>query len=225
MTPGKDSGMIAPTRHPSEELILDFARGALAEGPALVLRAHLAACPECRAKVDLADAVGGALMEALAPAELAPDALAQVLARLDLEPPPTPPKAPPRPPDDWIRVPPEVLRAAERDKRQAAPGVWVTHVTGEPRRGGPRTYLLGVGPGIPIPLHTHRGSEFVCVVKGAYEDRGQVFRAGDFVENDETLEHELRVTEDGECVCLIAADDFLVPRSPAARLLKPLMGI
>jgi putative transcriptional regulator len=219
----------APTRHPSEELILDLARGALQDGPALVLRAHLAACPECRAALGLAEAVGGALLEALAPAELAPDALAQALARLDLGPPPTPPPtprtAPPRPPDDWIRVPPQVLAAAEREKRQAAPGVWVSHVTGEPRRSGPRSYLLGVGPGVPIPLHTHRGSEFVCVVKGAYEDRGQIYRPGDFVENDETLEHELRVTDDGECVCLIAADDFLVPRSAAARLLKPLMGI
>jgi len=222
MTPGMTS---LPTRHPSEELILDFARGALAEGPALVLRAHLAACPECHAKLGLADAVGGALLEALEPAELAPDALAQVLARLDLEPPPTPPKAPPRPPDDWIRVPPEVVSAAERQKRQAAPGVWVTHVTGEPRRSGPRSYLLGVGAGMEIPRHTHRGSEYVCVVKGAYEDRGQVYLPGDFVENDETIEHELRVTDDGECVCLIATDDFLAPRSAGARFFKPILGI
>ena len=222
---GMRSGANAPTRHPSEALILDFSRGALEAGRALVLRAHLAACAECRATLGLADAVGGALMEALEPAELAPDALQRTLARLDLQPPPPPPAAAPRPPDDWIRVPPEVLIAAERQMRQAAPGVWAAFVTGDRRRSGPRSYLLGVGAGVPIPLHSHLGSELVCVVKGAYEDRGQVYRPGDFVENDESLEHELRVTADGECVCLIAADDFLVPRSPAARLLKPMMGI
>ena len=103
--------------------------------------------------------------------------------------------------------------------------MWVAHVTGPRRRGGARSYLLGVGPGIAVPLHTHRGSEFVCVVKGAYKDRGRIYRPGDFAENDESVEHQPRVTAGGECVCLIAADDLLVPRSVAARLLQPLVGI
>ncbi len=215
--------MTAPTQHPSEELILDFARGALEEGRSLVLQVHLAVCPACRAALGLAEAVGGALLAEIEPAELAPDALEQALARLDLEPPP--PAEAPRPPD-WIRVPPEVLAAAEHERREAAPGVWVAHVTG-PRSagGGARSYLLGVGPGIAVPMHTHRGREFVCVVKGAYKDRGRIYRAGDFAENDESVEHQPRVTRDGECVCLIAADDLLVPRSLAARLLQPLVGI
>jgi putative transcriptional regulator len=216
--------MSAPTRHPSEELILDFARGALEAGRALVLRAHLAACAECSATLGLAEAIGGALLAELEPAAMAPDALRQALARLDLEPTPPPPAEAPRP-LDWIRVPPEVLAAAERQRRQAAPGVWVAQVTGQRRRGGARSYLLGVGPGIAVPMHTHRGREFVCVVKGAYEDRGHVYGPGDFAENDADVEHQPRVTRDGECVCLIAADDLLVPRSLAARLLQPLVGI
>jgi putative transcriptional regulator len=216
--------MSAPTLHPSEELILDFARGALDAGRTLVLRAHFAACPECSAALRLAEAVGGALLAELEPAAMAPDALRQALARLDLEPPVSPPAEPPRP-SDWIHVPPEVLIAAERQRRQAAPGVWVAQVTGQRRRGGARSYLLGVGPGIAVPMHTHRGREFVCVVKGAYEDRGRTYGPGDFAENDGEVEHQPRVTRGGECVCLIAADDLLVPRSLAARLLQPLVGI
>ncbi|HEY1749978.1 MAG TPA: ChrR family anti-sigma-E factor [Caulobacteraceae bacterium] len=216
--------MTAPTRHPSEALILDLARGALERGRALVLRAHLAVCPGCRATLGLAEAVGGAMLDAAEPAPMAPDALASVLARLG-EPPPPPPAAAPHPPGDWIRVPADVLAAAEGGRRQAAPGVWVAHVTGEGGRSGPRSYLLGVGPGIAVPLHTHRGGEFVCVVKGAYKDRGHIYRPGDFVENDESVEHQPRVTRDGECVCLIAADNLLVPRSIQARLLQPIVGI
>ena len=218
--------MSAPARHPSAELIVDFARGALEEGRALVLQAHLAACAECRASLALAEAVGGALLAEVEPAEMAPDALERTLARLELTPPQSPAAADrPTPPPGWITVPPEVLHAAERERRQAAPGVWVARVTGPRGRGGPRSYLLGVGPGIAVPRHTHRGREFVCVVKGAYEDRGAIHGPGDFAENDESTLHRPRVTRDGECVCLIAADDLLVPRSFAARLLQPLVGI
>ena len=215
--------MTAPTHHPSEELILDLARGALEEGRALVLQAHLAVCPECRATLGLAEAVGGALLAEIEPAEMAPDALQQALARLDLA--TSLPPAMTETPPDWIHVPPEVLLAAERERRQAAPGVWVAQVTGPRGRGGARSYLLGVGPGIAVPMHTHRGREFVCVVKGAYKDRGRIYGPGDFAENDGDVVHRPRVTHDGECVCLIAADDLLVPRSLAARLLQPLVGI
>ena len=179
----------APTRHPSEELVIDLARGALERGRALVLRAHLAHCPACQQGLRLAEAVGGALIGELPPAEMAPDALAQVLARLDAPPPPPPARA--AAPDGWIRVPPDVLEAAERHKRWAAPGVWVAPVTRD-RRTGARSYLLGVGPGIAVPTHTHRGSELVCVVKGAYEDRGDIHGPGDFAENDESVEHRPR---------------------------------
>ena len=215
--------MSAPAHHPSEDLILDLARGVLEEGRALVLRAHLAVCPACRASLGLAEAVGGALLAEIEPAEMALDALQQALARLDLTTPLAPAAA--DPPQDWIRVPQQVRVAAERDRHQAAPGVWVAHVSGARGRGGARSYLLGVGPGIAVPMHTHRGREFVCVVKGAYTDRGRIYGPGDFVENDESVEHRPRVTRDGECVCLIAADDLLVPRSVAARLLQPLVGI
>jgi putative transcriptional regulator len=212
----------APTRHPSEDLVLDLARGALERGRALVLRAHLAHCPACQQGLRLAEAVGGALVGELPPAEMAPDALAQALARIE-RPPPEPPPARVAP-DGWIRVPPDVLEAAERHKRWAAPGVWVAPVTRN-RKTGARSYLLGIGPGIAVPLHTHRGTELTCVVKGAYDDAGQIHAAGDFIETDESVEHRPRVTRDGECVCLIAADHALVPRDWVGWLFQPLVRI
>ena len=169
----------------------------------------------------LAEAVGGALVGELPPAEMAPDALAKVLARLDTPPPPPAARAAP---DGWIRVPPDVLEAADRHKRWAAPGVWVAPVTRD-RKTGARSYLLGVGPGIAVPRHTHRGAEFTCVIKGAFEDGGRLHVAGDFVETDERVEHRPRVTRDGECVGLIAADNALVARSWVERLFQPIVGI
>jgi putative transcriptional regulator len=214
--------MTLPTRHPSEDLILDYARGALEPGRALVVAAHLGACSACRAVVGFAEAIGGALIEEVEPAQMAPDALAKAMAQLDL--PPPPPTQALQPPGGWISVPPDVVIASQQARRRAAPGVWVANVTGDPKIG-PRSYLLGVGPRIAVPRHTHKGKEFICVLTGAYDDRGQTYVAGDFVENDEDVEHEPRVTRDGECVCLIATDNLLVPRSLAARVFQPFVGI
>ncbi len=214
--------MTAPRHHPSSDLILDYARGAMSPGRALVMDAHVAACPECRAGVRIAEAVGGALLAELPPAAMAPDALEQALARLDR--PAPPPPAVRRKPADWIDVPPDVLEAVATRKRWAAPGVWVATISSD-RRTGASTYLLGIGAKIEVPRHSHRGREMTCVLKGAFRDGEATFAAGDFAECDEAVEHQPRTTADGECVCLISVDHRLVPRSWQARLFQPFVGI
>lgn len=211
-----------PRYHPSSDLLVDHVRGALEPGRALVTGAHVAACPECQKAVRLGEAVGGALLDELAPAEMAPDALQRAMAAID-QPPPPPASAATRPPD-WIGVPPEVLEAALRRKRWAAPGVWVAEVSRD-RATGARSYLLRVGANMAVPLHTHRGAELICVLKGAYQDRGRIHGPGDFAENDAAVEHQPKTTRDGECICLIAADHPLVPRNLLARVMQPFVGI
>ena len=90
---------------------------------------------------------------------------------------------------------------------------------------GARSYLLGIGPGIAIPRHSHKGVEMICVLKGAYEDRGERHGPGDFACNDEAVEHRPRVTREAECVCLVAADHALVPRSLMAHVFQPFVRI
>jgi putative transcriptional regulator len=215
--------MTQPTRHPSSETLLDFARGAFEPGRRLVLRAHLGACAECRAEVRLGEAVGGALLSELEPAEMAPDALDKALAAIE-RPAAAASAADLRGPGDWIRVPDDVLAAFERRKRWAAPGVWVAPVSRN-RKTGARSYLLGIGPGIAVPRHSHKGIEMTCVLKGAFEDRGDIHGPGDFSETDESIEHQPRVTKDGECVCLVAADNALVARDFIGWIMQPLVRI
>lgn len=213
--------MTRPSRHPSDELILDLARGVLEPGRALVVGAHLGACADCNSTLRVAEAVGGILLNELDPTALSPDALALMMARIER---PGRASAAASQPADWIRVPSEVRVALARRRRWAAPGVWVASVTGS-ARSGPRSYLLGVGAGIAVPRHTHKGVELTCVLKGAFEDRGVVYGPGDFQETDETVEHQPRVTRDGECVCLAAADSSLVPRDLIGWLFQPLVRI
>jgi putative transcriptional regulator len=156
---------------------------------------------------------------------MAQDALERALARIDRPPAPeAAPSAPPGAPGDWIKVAPDVLRAAQERRRWAAPGVWVANLDLD-RATGARTYLLGVGPNIAVPRHGHRGHELICVLKGAYHDGDQLHGPGDFADNDETVEHRPKITRDGECVCLIAADHRLAPRDLMGWIFQPLVGI
>jgi putative transcriptional regulator len=214
---------LTPRHHPSEDLLVEFATGVLSLGARLVVTVHLGACSTCRVAVAEAEAIGGALLAALPPAPLQDHALALALAQIE-RPPPTPPL-----PialtfqKDWISVPREVLEAAEKRRRWAAPGVWVAKVGHGP--GDARNYLLGVAAGMYVPRHTHRGREMVCVLQGAYRDGDALHAPGDFACNDETVEHRPQVTADGDCVCLIAADSRLVPRDWIGRIFQPLVSI
>src|SRR4051812_30300783 len=86
--------MTPPVHHPPEELLLDYAAGSTDEPTSLTLATHLALCPECRDAVAGFESVGGALLEEIEPAALAPDALDRLLARLDEQVPASSPRSP-----------------------------------------------------------------------------------------------------------------------------------
>jgi putative transcriptional regulator len=213
---------VSPRHHPSDERLLSYAAGTGTAGVDLVMAAHVGACRQCRGAVAMGEAVGGALLNALPPVPMDVDALTLALARIERPAgAPAPQNLPPQP--DWIEVPASVLRAAKQKRRWAAPGVWVAPISRGP--GGARSYLLRVGAGMSVPRHTHRGAELVCVLKGAFTDRGDLYEPGDFSESDESVEHIPTVTPEGECVCLICADGALVPRDWVGRLFQPFVRI
>jgi putative transcriptional regulator len=52
------------SRHPApDELLLDYAAGALPDGPALAVALHVALDPQSQRTVDRLNAVGGALLD------------------------------------------------------------------------------------------------------------------------------------------------------------------
>jgi putative transcriptional regulator len=212
---------MSPKHHPCDARLIDFAAGSLAHGQRLVLASHLTACSACAGKVATAEALGGALLEALPPAALSRDALDRAMARIERPEPPPPPEVPA--PTGWIPVPREVTLAARRATRRVAPGVWTASVAHGPGRS--RTYLLGLKPGRSVPHHVHRGAEMVCVIKGAYADGEIVHGVGDFAESDEAIRHHPTVVGDEECVCLIATDRSVVGLDWVGRILIPLMGV
>ena len=206
--------------HPTDDVLVGFAAGTLRRGPALLVDTHLRACPACRADVGRMEAVGGAMLDDLPPAEMAPDALARALASIERPQPPEPSLRRRRP--DGIDLT-EVLGHLELGpKRRLGPGLWMREIL---REGPGVTYLLRSGPGRRLPTHGHTGMEYVCVLTGAFSDETGRYAPGDFAQSDDSLIHAPVTDMDGECICLIAAEGPMQMHSLAGKLLQPFVGL
>ncbi|PRX02796.1 UNVERIFIED_ORG: ChrR-like anti-ECFsigma factor [Martelella mediterranea] len=231
--------MTAIHHHISDALLLEYAAGTLAEGWSIAVATHLALCPACRKRLDLMEATGGALMDAIEP-ETAPErdraSWETMLQRMKAEPVETVPE---QPENDRIEtgrtetVPdhavPQPLRsyigAASLDQvgwRRLGIGASQFKVLAE---GDINVRLLRVGPGRPLPEHGHGGRELTLVLKGRLRCDDETFGPGDFTEEDEDTVHEPVVTPEGECICLIVTDAPLKFRSRILRVVQPLLGI
>ena len=208
---------MSPLHHPSDALLLDLAAGRFEHGPALVLRAHLEACPACRALAGGLEAVGGALLEALPPAAMEPDALDRALARIEM-------KAPVEAARIEVGLPRMLAGQAFGPRRWVAPGLWLRRLKVEP---GERfnTYLLHASPGWRFPKHGHAGAEYVCVLEGGFSDSTGCYVTGDFAEGDEALVHEPLAEQGEACLCLISTEGRMRMQGLIARVLQPLVGL
>ncbi len=209
-------------RQPSEERLLAFAAGTLSAPESVVVATHLALRPQTRAWAELGQAVGGAILDDLAPSPLEASALDDVLGRLDA---PVPaPVAASRP---GMRDPdlPAPLRGFDLGPwRWLGPGVHVRDVLG-PRDGDCRVILLRIAPGQSTPRHTHGGVELTCVITGAYATEDGVFERGDFEEADAAVTHQPRVVSAEPCLCVAALDGQIVLPGRLGRLLAPFVRL
>jgi putative transcriptional regulator len=220
-----------PAYHPGDDLLMEYAAGTLSEPASLVIATHLALCPECRAMVAQFEAVGGALLDDMAPAEVAPDMLQDLLARLD-----DPCEAPIR-----ARVKP---RRADRGARSAPvlPEPLRSYVGGDVgsvrwkpvirgveefivpvgcHAGETKTRLMRIRPGTTMPRHTHVGTELTLVLAGGFSDEGGHYLRGDLTLSDSEVDHQPVADEDAECICIIVTDAPLRLTGPFLRLLNP----
>jgi putative transcriptional regulator len=169
--------------------MLDYSAGTLPAGPAFVVAAHLALQPKARAAVDILDATGGALFDALEPAPIAPPAwLEQADASQDLA-----------PKDKQSPDVAHVLSSLDqgRWKRNLA-GMLVKPIPGVAAQ------LLKLEAGRGVPHHGHQGLELTLVLSGAFGDGHGTYHRGDLVIHDEDSEHQPHAVSTSDCICLIA---------------------
>ena len=213
------------SRHTApEELLLDYATGALAQGPALAVALHVALDPVARRAVGQLDAMGGALMEGEGDAPLDNAALERTLARLDriaVEPRPAPAAAAARPGFEW--APPPLARLIGADAR------WRNVLGGfeEIRLRLPgdshRVSLLRLRPGRGLPMHRHVGTEYTVVLQGGYTDSTGNYGVGDFAVGPGPEQHEPIADPGPPCIALIVVEKPIVLTGPIGRWLNPLV--
>lgn len=215
------------SRHTApEELLLDYAAGALAQGPALAVALHVTLDPAARRMVEQLGALGGALIEDEAEAPIDEAALQSVLARLDqvaVEPRPAPSRRPPavRPGFEWAPAPlAPHLRADVRWRR-------VMGGFDEIRLSGPgddhRVSLLRLAPGRTLPAHRHVGDEYTVVLQGGYTDTTGHYGVGDFAVGPGPERHKPVADAGPPCIALIVLERPIVLTGPWGRWLNPLV--
>ncbi|HEV7249517.1 MAG TPA: ChrR family anti-sigma-E factor [Shinella sp.] len=217
--------MSSKHHHATDETLMRYAAGTLAAGPAIVVEAHLAACPACRARVATYEAVGGALLDEIEPTALSETAFNDVLAMIDAEEGPAPRPQSRKPVEiEGVRLP-DALGGCDIGRwRWIGPGMRMSRV-GVPHDPDANLILLKIGPGRALPDHGHAGTEFTYVVAGAFSDRFGTFGPGDMAEMDEDVEHQPIVDRGGDCICLAAMEGQMRFKGFIGRMLQPIFGI
>jgi putative transcriptional regulator len=205
--------------HPTDATLGTFAAGTLDEARALVVATHVSLCADCRKVAASFECVAGEMLRALPPTEMKPDALTNALARLDH--PPVVTTSPSRKADD-IRLPAPLAAYQRGSWRWLGRGIEYCAIDVPDNQGG-RVFLLKAAPGTRLPHHKHTGTEWTCVIQGAFSHEGGYFGAGDFDEADESIEHHPLVEADGICICLVALHGKVQLQGWAGRLLQPLL--
>ena len=208
--------------HPApEELLLDYAAGALAAGPALAVALHVALDPAARRTVERLGVLGGALMEGEGDAPFDEDLLTSTLSRLDgvaVEPRPAP--YVPRRGFEWAPPPLAPYLAAEPNWKRVFGGFEEMRLS---LPGEHRVSLLRLEPGRGLPMHRHVGEEFTVVLQGGYTDSTGNYGVGDFAVGPGPEQHE-PIADPGEpCIALIVIEKPIVLTGPFGRFLNPLV--
>jgi putative transcriptional regulator len=214
-------------RHPDDELLLGLAAGTLDRAAAIVVAAHVEACASCGESAALLEAVGGECLAAIEPAALSVEAFGRTLAKIDASRRALPAVRPARHrPDAPAGMPwPRSLEGCEISPwKSIGPGMrWSrVRVPGQPDANA---FLLRMGAGKELALHTHDGRELTQVLHGAFRDERGVWRAGDLDDTDATVRHRPVVTEEDECICLVAVAGRVRFDGWIARALGAWMGI
>jgi putative transcriptional regulator len=213
------------THHPPEELLADFATGALDQAQHLVVSVHQSQCPACRRFVRAMEQFAGAALEDTTPMSMSPGSFEAVMASVRNAPKheaSTQASANVDADDEGL---PEVLRRLPVGRRKwVAPGVSLRPIL-LPGLGKSRSFLLQSAPGTQMLEHTHSGNELTCVLKGSFSHAGGTFVPGDFDFGDEAVDHRPIVGGDEPCLCLVAMTGDLRMKGLLGRLISPFIRL
>ena len=218
--------------HPQDDLLLSYAAGSLSESWSLAVASHLSLCSECRKTLELAETVGGVLLEDIPNQQLTSTTLESVFARIDqpdIEGAAENSKTRLKPSVDGGSIFPTVLQKYIGDSVENVPwksiGLGIRqHLIETPDDNG-SVRLLRIKAGKTVPNHGHQGRELTLVLSGSYHDGVSTYGAGDMQDVDEETVHKPIVDDGPDCICLVITDAPIIFKEWMPRLLQPLLAI
>lgn len=191
---------------PPDELLLDYASGALPEPVALAVATHASLCEDSRRRIEAMEAAGGDLLDGVEPEPMGGHALERALAAIELAAEDDAETALPSFDTETRALVPAPLRhyvgrnLADVEWRKLSRVVEAAVIPS--RLSDFQIRLLRVQAGHPVPAHTHRGMEITVTLQGGYFDGYANYARGDFQLADPSLEHRPWADPDEDCLCL-----------------------
>lgn len=216
--------------HLQPETLMAHAAGTLPAAMALVVGCHIEGCARCRRELQSAESIGGRVLESMPAKPLTEGARNAVLARLDTAVTAAPQSAVSMPLVDAAQGSflPRMLKSLlniddynQLKWRKLAPGIEKFNL---PLTEG-KSFLLRIGAGLAMPVHTHKGSELTLLLQGGYHDELGSFHVGDVADLDGSTEHQPVAFDDEACICLAGMDAGLKFRGWIPTLMKPITGL
>ena len=215
--------------HVGEDLLLAYAAGTLDEATSLLVATHLALCPACRADLDLAQTIGGVLLDRTEAAVPADEGVLEAV--LDTPDNTVSPRETSGQTSIDVRCGAFVLPQPLRDYAggDSAELAWRA-VGGGIRKfalktsdAGATAMLLSIPAGKAVPDHGHHGFEATLVLAGSFYDRGTWYRRGDVEIADQGVVHQPMAGPEEDCICLAVTDAPLRFSNLIPRLLQPFL--
>lgn len=205
---------------PLDTLLAGYARGTLSAPLHALVASHLVIRPQGRLFVSALEAASAAEIERVEPTPLRDrDArLAAIFAEGDdsiLAPQPTGYTG-----DEVVPYPlARYLGAPLRDTpwRTLLPGVKEYRIADN--EDGEAT-LYWIRGGRKIPSHTHEGSEYTLVLKGAFSDINGRYARGDIAIADMDVDHQPTADASEDCFCFAVTDAPLRLTGPIGRIVQ-----
>jgi len=238
-----------PTHTLDDAILLDYAAGSCSEAVSLIVAAHLTLSPEARARYAAFEDLGGTMLDAMEPADLDDDALADCFALIDAREtavapdgpadaafrtladapmPCTPASRPAAPPPaaggrspDRVPAPLRGYIGGDLESQPWRPVMRGLDEVSIPIDGVATVRLLRIRGGTAMPRHTHSGTEMTLVLEGGFSDERGHFLRGDIAVTDAAVNHRPVADAGEDCYCLTVTDAPLRLTGPIGRLLNP----
>ena len=212
------------SENPLDTLLADFARGRLSPPLHVLVASHLVIKPSSRSFVHALEEISGAELLEAEPVEVANrDVRLEAIFASGQASPGAVSLPGSRPCGDDV-LPRPLARYLGRmisdiKWRTLLPGVKEFRV--EDNEDGEAT-LYWIKSGRKMPSHTHEGSEFTLVLKGAFSDLNGHYGPGDIAIADMDIDHRPIADEGEDCFCFAVTDAPLQLTGPIGRIVQRL---